>query len=167
MAKKDVKANEGVETRKAEHLHALTPFEEMERMFGSVFPRTRMRPSQWEWPSCAEMSALVEEKAPRMDIIERDNEVIVRAEVAGVDKKDLDISVTDHTVTIKGCTKEEHKEEKGDYFRSEISRGSFCRTSTLPCDVDGDKAKASFSDGVLELTIPKLEVSKRHTIKVE
>jgi HSP20 family protein len=167
MAKKDVKASEGGEARKAEHAHALTPFEEMERMFGSVFPRTRMRPSQWEWPSWAEMSALVEEKLPKMDIIERDNEVVVRAEVAGVDKKDLDISVTDHTVTIKGCTKEEHKEEKGDYFRSEISRGSFCRTSTLPCDVDGDKAKAKFSDGVLELTIPKLEVSKRHTIKVE
>ena len=167
MAKKEIKSSEGPETRKATPVHALSPFEEMERMFGGMLPRARIRPSQWEWPSWTEMSSLVQEKLPRMDIIERDNEVIVRAEVAGVDKKDLDISVTDHTVTIKGCTKEEHKEEKGDYFRSEISRGSFSRTSTLPCDVDGDKAKAKFSDGVLELTIPKLEVSKRHTIKVE
>jgi len=167
MAKRDMKASEGSETRKAEHLHTLTPFEEMERMFGSVFSRARMSPAQWEWPSWAEMPSLVEKKAPRMDIVERDKEVVVRAEVAGVDKKDLDISVTDHTVTIKGCTKEERKEEKGNYFRSEISRGSFSRTSVLPCDVDGDKARASFSNGVLELTIPKLEASKRHTIKVE
>ena len=104
---------------------------------------------------------------PSLDIVERDNEIVVRAEVPGVDKKDLEISVTDHTVTIKGCTKEEHKEEKGDYFRSEIYQGSFSRSSALPCDVDGDKARASFSDGILELTIPKLETSKRHKIKVE
>jgi len=167
MAKKEMKASEGTEMKKATHVHAVSPFEEMERMFGGMLPRARIRPSQWEWPSWAEMSSVVEEKVPRLDIIERDNEVIVRAEVAGVDKKDLDISVTDHTVTIKGCTKEEHKEEKGGYFRSEISQGSFSRTSTLPCDVDGDKARASFSDGILELTIPKLEASKRHTIKVE
>jgi len=142
MAKKEMKASKGAEMKKATHVHAVSPFEEMERMFGGMLPRARIRPSQWEWPSWAEMSSLVEEKVPRLDIIERDNEVIVRAEVAGVDKKDLDISVTDHTVTIKGCTKEEHKEEKGGYFRSEISQGSFSRTSTLPCDVDGDKARA-------------------------
>jgi HSP20 family protein len=167
MAKKEMKASEGTETRKATRLPALSPFEEMERMFGSVFPPARIRPSQWEWPSWAEMSSLVEAKLPKLDIIERDNEVVVRAEVPGVDKKDLDISVTDHTVTIKGCTKEEHREEKGDYFRSEISQGSFSRTSALPCEVDGDKARAKFSDGILELTIPKLETSKRHTVKVE
>jgi len=167
MAKKEMKVSEGTETRKATHPHTLTPFEEMERMFSGVFPPARIRPSQWEWPSWAEMSSLVEAKLPKLDVIERDNEVVVRAEVPGVDKKDLDISVTDHTVTIKGCTKEEHKEEEGDYFRSEISRGSFSRTSALPCEVDGDKARAKFSDGMLELTIPKLETSTRHTVKVE
>lgn len=167
MAKKEMKASKGTETRKATHSHALAPFEEMERMFSGMFPPARIRPSQWEWPSWAEMSSIVEAKLPKMDVIERDNEVVVRAEVPGVDKKDLDVSVTDHTVTIKGCTKEEHREEEGDYFRSEIYQGSFSRTSALPCDVDGDKAMASFSDGILELTIPKLEASKRHTIKVE
>jgi HSP20 family protein len=104
---------------------------------------------------------------PKLDIIERDNEVLVRAELAGVDKKDIDVSVTDRTVSIKGCTKKETREEKGDYFRAEISQGSFSRTATLPCEVDGEQAKAKFSDGMLELTIPKLEASKRHPIKVE
>jgi HSP20 family protein len=113
------------------------------------------------------MSALVEAKMPKLDIVERDNEVVVRAELAGVDKKDIDVSVTDNTITIKGCTKKESREEQGDYFRSEISEGAFSRTATLPCDVDGKKAQANFTDGILELTIPKLEASKRHTVKVE
>jgi len=167
MAKKEMKAGEGAETRRATHLHALTPFEEMERMFGSVFPRARMSPAQWEWPSWSQVSTLMEEKAPNLDIIERDNEIVVRAEMPGVDKKDIDISVTDRMVTIKGYTKQEHKEEKGDYFRSEIFQGAFSRTATLPCEVDADKARARFSDGILELTIPKLEASKRHKVKVE
>ena len=155
------------EEKKGKHYRALSPFEEVERMFSGMFPRTRMRPFDWEWPTWSEMSSFVEGKMPKMDIIERDNEVLVRAELAGVDKKDIDVSVTERTITIKGSTKEETKEEKGDYFRSEISQGSFSRTATLPCEVDGDKAKATFKDGILELTIPKLESSKRHTIKVE
>jgi HSP20 family protein len=170
MAKKEITRDEGrsAEGRKGGQLRALSPFEEMEQMFGSMFPRRlRGRPFEWEWPSWAEMSALAESKLPRMDIIERDNEVVVRAELAGVDKKDIDVSVTDNTVMIKGSTKEEHKEEKGDYFRSEIKQGSFSRVAALPCDVDGDKAKAKFSDGMLELVIPKLEGSKRRNIKVD
>jgi len=167
MAKKEVSQNTGKEVRKATPAHALSPWEEMERIFGGMFPRTRLRPRDWEWPSWGEMSAMVEAKTPRLDIVERDNEVVVRAELAGVDKDDIDVSVTDSTITIKGCTKKETREEKGDYFRSEITQGSFSRTASLPCDVDGKKASASFKDGILELTIPKLEGSKRHTVKVE
>ena len=99
------------------------------------------------------MTTLTKGSVPKLDIIERDDEVVVRAEVAGVDKKDLEVSVTDNSVTIRGSTKEEHKEEKGDYFRSEITRGEFSRTAALPCDVDGDKARANFTDGILELVI--------------
>jgi HSP20 family protein len=166
MAKKDITETESKQSKKTP-LHALSPFEEMERMFSGVFPQVRMRPLDWQWPSWGEMTSLVEGKMPKLDIIERDNEVLVRAELAGVDKKDIDVSVTDRTVSIKGCTKKETREEKGDYFRAEISQGSFSRTATLPCEVDGEQAKAKFSDGMLELTIPKLEASKRHPIKVE
>ncbi len=155
------------DVKKGKRHRAMSPFEEMERMFGGMFPRGRMRPFEWEWPTWPEMTAFVEGKMPKMDIIERDDEVLVRAELAGVDKKDIDVSVSDNTVTVKGSTREESKEEKGDYFRSEITRGSFSRTATLPCDVDGSKAKASFKDGILELTLPKFEGSKRRTIKVE
>lgn len=108
-----------------------------------------------------------EGRLPKVDIIDRESEIVVRAEVAGVDKKDLDVSVTDTTVTIKGSTRQESKEEKGDYYRCEISQGSFARTVALPGDVDSGKARASFKDGILELMLPKKEAAKRHSIKVE
>ncbi|KPJ94310.1 MAG: heat-shock protein Hsp20, partial [Gammaproteobacteria bacterium SG8_11] len=76
------------------------------------------------------------------------------------------LTVTENTVTLKGETKKEEKEEKGNYYRCETSRGSFMRTFALPCDVDGSKAKAEFKNGVLELTLPKVEKSKRHSIKI-
>ena len=69
--------------------------------------------------------------------------------------------------SIKGETKHEEKEEKGDYYRSETSRGAFSRMVSLPADVDESKAKASLKDGVLELTLPKVEKAKRRTIKVD
>ena len=103
---------------------------------------------------------------PRVDIVERDDELVVKAELPGVDKKDLDVSVTENAVTIKGSTSHEEKEEKGDYYRCEISSGAYSRTLALPSDVEADKAKANFKDGVLELTLPKLKKAKRHTIKV-
>ena len=108
-----------------------------------------------------------EGKMPRVDVIDRDDEIIVKAEVPGVDKKNLDISVTDNTVSIKGSTSHEEKEEKDDYYHCEISRGSFSRVVTLPAEVEADKASSKFKDGVLELTLPKAKKTKRHTVKVE
>lgn len=106
-------------------------------------------------------------KLPRVDVIDRDEEVLVRAEVPGVDKKDLEISVSENSVTINGKTSHEEKEEKGSYYRCEVSRGVFTRTVALPSDVDADKAKTTFKDGVLELTLPKVTKSKRRTIKLD
>jgi HSP20 family protein len=126
-----------------------------------------MRPFRAEWPSWPEGTAPFEGKTPKVDVIDRDKEVIVKAELPGVDKKDVDVSVTRNTVTIKGTTSHEEKEEKGDYYRCEMSRGSYSRTVMLPADVAEDKASAKFRDGVLELTLPKLEETKRRTIEVE
>lgn len=155
------------EVQKVQPARTLSPFEEMERLFEGYFPRGWMHPSHWERPSWGELAAPFEGKMPRVDIVEHDEEVIVKAELPGVDRKDLDISVTENTVTIKGSTSQEEKEEKGDYYRSEISRGTYSRTLALPSDVAADKAKAKFKDGVLELTLPKMKKAKRHSIKVE
>jgi HSP20 family protein len=145
---------------------ALSPFEEMDRMFDQYFRRGWMRPWRFEWPGFPEM-ALPEMKVPKVDVIDRENEVVVKAEIPGVEKKDLDITVGEDTVTIKGSTRHEEKEEKGDYYRCEISRGAFSRTVALPATVDGAKARAGFKDGVLELTLPKVEKARRHSVKVE
>lgn len=163
-------AKEGKLAPSASSARALSPFEEMERLFErmeSLFPRGWMRPLRWERPGFGELLSHVEMPMPKVDVIDRDNEVVVRAEVPGVEKKDLDVSVTENTVTIKGTSSHEEKEEKGDYYRSEISRGSFSRTVALPGNVNSEAAKASFKDGVLELVMPKIEQSRRRSIKVE
>lgn len=142
----------------------LSPFEEMDRMFDGFFPHRWMQPFRWEMPHLSGLSDL---KMPKVDIIDRETEILVKAELPGVEKDDIDVSMTDNSVTIKGSTSHEEKEEKGNYYRCEISRGSFSRTVALPSDVDADKAKAAFNDGILELTIPKVEKSHRKNITVE
>lgn len=144
---------------------ALSPFEEMDRLFEGFFPRGWLRPYRWEMPSWPHMP--FEGRMPKVDVVERDAEVVIRAELPGVNKDDIDVSMTDNTVTIKGSTSHEEKEEKGEYYRCEISRGSFSRTLALPAEVDGAKAKASFKDGILELVAPKIEKAKRHSVKVD
>lgn len=136
---------------------------QMERFFESVFPTGWLRPFRWERP----MLGALEEWRPAVDVVDRDDEVVVRAEIPGVDKDDLDVSMSDSTVTIKGTTKREEKEEKGDYFRCETARGSFMRTVTLPAEIDTGKAEAAYKDGVLTLKLPKAETSKRRRIKIK
>ena len=159
----------GKELEVSRPARVLSPMEEMEHWFENFFPRGGgwMRQFRGGWPSWGELAAPFEGRMPKVDVIDREDEVVIRAEVPGVDKKDLDVSMTEHSVTIKGETSKEHKEEKGDYYRSEISRGSFVRTVALPCEVDTDKAKAKFKDGLLELTLPKLEKAKRRSIKID
>lgn len=145
---------------------AAGPLAEFDRMFEHFFDRNWLRPLLWERPLLERLGAL-EPRMPKVDVVDRDGEVVVRAEVPGVERKDLDVTLTENTVTIKGETRRESREEKENYFRSEISHGSFLRTVGLPCEVDADKAKARFSDGVLELTLPKLRQSTRRRINVE
>jgi HSP20 family protein len=166
MAEQTAKDIAPGEIQKAAPARALNPFEEMDRLFENFFRRGWMRPFRWDWPAGGELAPF-EGKWPRADIVDRDADILVRVEVPGVDKKDLDITVTDNTVTVKGTSSREQKEEKGEYYRCEITRGAFSRTMTLPSGVDGSKAKAAFRDGVLEITIPKLEKAKRHNVKVD
>ncbi len=161
------KKGQEIQVPKAASARALSPFEDMEQLLENFFRRGWMRPFHWEGPSWRNLTASLENRLPRVDVVDRAEEVVVRAEVPGVDKENLDVSLTDNTITIKGSTSHEEKEERGDYYRSEMSRGSFARTIPLPADVDGSKAKATFKDGILEVTVPKVAIAKRRTIKVE
>lgn len=141
-------------------------FEDFDRLFEDFF-RRRLRPFRWDMPTWSDLLAPFEGKTPQMDVVDRDKDLLVRAELPGVDRKDLDVSLSENTVTIKATTSREEKEEEGDYYRREISRGSYVRTVALPADVDGSKAKATFKDGVLELTLPKVGTSKRRKVKID
>jgi HSP20 family protein len=79
----------------------------------------------------------------------------------------LDVSMTDDAVTLRASIRHEEKEEKGEYYRREMSRGEFQRTLRLPAAVKGEQAKATFKDGILELVLPKMEQAKRKTIRIE
>ena len=144
----------------------VTPFDEFDRMMEGFFPRGWLHPFRWDWPEWASTMAPFEGRTPRVDVIDKEKNIIVRAEIPGVTKENIDVSLSDNSVTIRGSTKREEEKKEGDYFRREISRGEFARTVTLPVDVDGSNAKATFSDGVLELTLPKQAGSQRRKIKV-
>ncbi len=145
----------------------MSPWDEFDRLFSRLPMRNWMHPLAWESPLFGRMFERMEMKMPAVDVIDRDNDVLVRAEVPGVDKKDLDVSMSGNTLTIKGSVSHETKEEKGDYHRCEISRGAFSRTVTLPTEVNADKISATLKDGILEITLPKIEQSKRRSITVE
>ena len=168
MSKKVVKRKKGVPAK----MESSGPFKELEKRmhdmesrFEDFFSADWMRPSKWELPDWAHMNQL-ELKVPKMDIVDRDNDVLVRVDLPGVKKEDVDVSLTDNTVTVKGSTSEEKKEEEGDYYRCETMQGSFSRTMSLPSEVDGSKAKSTFKDGVLEVVAPKLEKARRHSVKI-
>ena len=108
---------------------------------------------------------------PQVDVADTDKEIKVSVELPGLDDKDVEVSLTKETLTIKGEKKEE-KEEKGkDYYRSERSFGSFTRTIPLPFEIDAEKAEASFKKGVLTVSLPKtkqvISETKKVAIKAE
>lgn len=155
-------------TQQAPVQHYPSVFEEMDRWFEDTFQRNWMMPffrRGWrDWP---EFGAGLSIGKPRVDIIDRPEEILVRAELPGVTKDDLEVTLGDNSLTIRATTKQEKKEETEQFFRRELCRGEFQRTIELPYGVDGDKAKTCFKDGVLELTLPKAEGAKRKSIKIE
>lgn len=165
--KQDVTVRKGTEIQKAVPRRMVTPFEEMDRLFERIFPRGWLRPMAWESPLLNEFAEPFEMRMPRIDMVDGEENVVIRAEVPGVDKKDLEISVNDTSVTIKGKVMREAKEDKGEYYRCEISSGVFNRSVGLPCAIDASKARAQLKDGMLELTLPKVEKAKRHTVKID
>jgi HSP20 family protein len=142
-----------------------SPFDELEQWFDEV-RRNWMQPFFFGrgWP---EREFPFGSRMPRVDVIDREQELLVRAELPGVSKENIDLSLQDNTLSIRATIRHDEEEEKGQFYRRELSRGEFQRSVRLPCPVEGDKVKANFKDGVLELIIPKIASSKRQKIKVE
>jgi HSP20 family protein len=105
--------------------------------------------------------------APSVDIFETDNELVLKADVPGIDQKDIDIRIENGTLSIKGERKFEKEEKNKGFHRMERSYGSFVRYFTLPDTVDSENVKADYQGGVLTLTLPKKEIAKPKAIKVQ
>lgn len=111
------------------------------------------------------------EFSPRVDVAEGEKAVEITAELPGMDENDIDVSISEGLLTIKGEKKMEREDRDKDYYRVERSYGAFTRTIPIPEYVDLDKAEASFKKGVLKITLPKLpeavEKKRKIQIKVE
>lgn len=134
---------------------------DMERLFEEFFEPMRRRRRWWGRPVSGGVMI------PNIELYDRKNEIVLKAEIPGVDKKDIDLTITENSLTIKGETKRTEEVKEEDFYASEISYGSFSRTIPLPVDVESDKAKATYKDGILEIVIPKKEEAKPKEIKVD
>ena len=105
--------------------------------------------------------------APPVDILENDDELLLKADVPDVELKDINIEIEHGTLTLKGERKFEKSDQGKGYHRIERSYGQFVRCFSIPDTVDADKDKADYKNGVLSVTLPKKEVAKPRTIKVQ
>jgi len=127
----------------------------MDRLFEDSFvraPRLWSRVGEWELP---------------IDMHQTTNDVIVKASLPGFKPEEVDISITGDTLTIKGAHNEEQEVKEENYFYKERHYGTFSRSILIPVPVKSDKAEALFEDGVLTLTLPKVEEVKPKQIKVK
>lgn len=127
---------------------------EMEDFWNRFFGELPVEEGSWAW-------------SPSVDISESDGSVMVKAELPGLDAKDIDIDITGDVLTLRGEKKvEEEKKEERYYFR-ERHYGSFQRSFRLPAGVQSDKVKANFKNGILTIDIPKSEESKQKKIEIK
>jgi HSP20 family protein len=134
---------------------------EMNRLFDNFSENMfSMSPMKWNMP---EISATY----PKMDVSETDKEFKITAELPGMDEKDIDVSVSNEVLTIKGEKKAEKEEKKPNYYRMERSYGAFQRSIPLPVEVEKDQVQANFKKGVLSIVIPKSEKAVKETKKIE
>ncbi len=104
--------------------------------------------------------------SPAVDIYEKDGTIVLKAELPGIDTKDVDVSVENNILTLRGERRFDQEVQKENYQRVERSYGAFTRSFTLPTVVDTEKIKAEFKDGVLRMTLPKKEEAKPKQISI-
>jgi len=148
----------------ADQLTRWEPFKEMMSLreaMNRLFEDSFIRPGAWLTSFETDAFGLP------VDVIEKKDEIIVKASVPGLKPDDIEVSVTGDVLTIRGETKSEEKIEEGTYLRQERRYGKFERSLQLPALVVADKTDARFEHGVLTLRLPKAEEAKPRTIKVK
>jgi HSP20 family protein len=141
----------------------LSPWGDLDRMFEDFLGR-RVRPF---WPERWWPAERMEFTTPAVDLYEEKDDIVVKAELPGMEKDNIEVNLSGDRLTIKGEKKQEEEVKKEGYYRSERSYGSFLRTLELPTDVQADKVKAAFKNGILEIRLPKTEEAKKKETKVK
>ncbi|MCZ2111971.1 MAG: Hsp20/alpha crystallin family protein [Dehalococcoidia bacterium] len=127
--------------------------------FASLWPR--------DWFSRPSAGTPLTEWSPRCDVTEKDGEILVHAELPGVEAKDMEVKVQNRVLTIRGEKRVERTEDEKERHYSERFFGSFERSLTIPENVDEERIEASLKDGVLEVHLPKLAVARPEARKIE
>lgn len=169
----------------AERHTAMTPAREKRRLGLS-------RPSTWEGSAFSALQRMADEMdrmfedlgvgyrgasplsrelgafawAPEVEVFQKNNELTIRADLPGLKREEVSVDVTDDAVTIEGERRHEQEEEREGLYRSERSYGSFCRVIPLPQGAITDEAKATFKDGVLEITMPAPPASRGRRLEI-
>ena len=139
--------------RRSNWLSLMPEFDLFDRMFGD-----------WTIPSLWSEERVV---VPAFDISETEKEYVISGEIPGIEPKDLEVTLTDGILTVKGEKKQESEEKEENYHRVERHYGSFQRSFRLPENIHRDKLDASYKDGILKLTLPKSEESEVKKIEVK
>lgn len=127
--------------------------EVLPRPFTPFFPRLRI--------------SAEEELMPDIDMYESNGDIVLKAELPGMKKEDIEITLTDGMITISGEKKKDEEVKRKDFYKLERSYGSFCRSFSLPTEVKSEMVKSTFKDGVLEVHLPKSEEAKSKEVKVK
>lgn len=136
----------------------MTMQDKMNRLFNEFFAR----------PGSYEEEGIVRGTwSPAVDIYETDNDIVLKAELPGMSQEDIQLEIRENVLTLKGERKQERQVEESNYHRVERSYGTFQRMFTLPNAIQQDRVKARYKDGILEVTMPKAEVSKPKHIAIE
>ena len=156
------KGEKRVPVKVAEESRWPGPFEEMEKWFDNVLSR-KFFPAAWFPRSRFSDEGAV---SPMVDIFEDGDDLVVKAEVPGMQKEEIEVNISGDSITISGEKKTEEKVDRKNYFRYECSFGSFSRRLPLPVETRIDEARATFRDGVLEIRLPKSEKAKAKVKKI-
>ena len=139
----------------------LSPFNELNRIRNEIF---RIFEDPFHFASSP--SSLFDGWTPTVDVYEEKDKITVRAELPGMKKEDIEVTVVGDSLSISGERKQEQEKREGEIFRSERYLGRFQRTITLPAEVDPNKIQASYKDGVLTVSLAKSEQAKRKQIEI-
>jgi HSP20 family protein len=129
---------------------------EMNRLFNTFF----------ETPTPGNGGSTLRRWVPAMDLVETEDDFVLRADLPGLSEKDVNIELEDNVLTVSGERKSEHEERKEGYYRVERASGAFSRSLTLPEGVDPEAVRASFDRGVLEVRVPKPEERKPRKVAI-